>query len=233
MTAIEAYVLAKKIALGAVSGIKNITLSPTGQLVFVFNDGSSANWQIPLPQDGVDGLSITDVEINANKHLICTMSDGSTIDAGELPGGGGLVQVSNFSSLPTTGDKSTLYLTLDDDSLYYWNNSYKTISSSGGSAGDFASGSIEFDGIEQTFALPINNKNINVYVNGMFLTENEDYTLDKTVSPNTITFLETWDKTDLCTLIWVKGGSGGEDLPDISLATKEDILSLFQEGDNG
>lgn len=49
---------------------------------------------IPLPQDGI---SITKVEINKSNHLICFMSDGTTIDAGELPDNGGLVQVESFS----------------------------------------------------------------------------------------------------------------------------------------
>lgn len=156
--------------------------------MFVFNDGSSANWQIPLPQDG---LSITSVQIDENNHLICTMSDGSTIDAGELPAG------------------------------------------TGGS-GNMTTSSLEFDGITTTFNLPTTQQ-VNVYVNGMYLTEDEDYTIDKTVSPYTITFVETWEETDLCTLTWIAGtGSGGGSGEEINatLATKQDILNLFKEGDN-
>lgn len=37
--------------------------------------------------DGTDGVSITNVSIDASNHLICTLSNGTTIDAGEIPGG--------------------------------------------------------------------------------------------------------------------------------------------------
>lgn len=36
-------------------------------------------------KDGKNGVSITTVSINKNKHLICGMSDGNEIDAGEVP----------------------------------------------------------------------------------------------------------------------------------------------------
>lgn len=217
MTAIEAYILSKKIALGAVSGIQNITLSPTGQLIFQFKDGSSATWQIPLPQDGQDGLSITDVKIDDDNHLICTLSDGSTVDAGELPGGtgvgGGLIKVANFMQLQYPGDPNTLYMTLDTESVYYWdeiNNLYKPVVTNGVKDEDLTSvdlltSSIEFDGIETTFNLPVDNVKLNVYVNGMYLTEDIDYTIDRNVTPNTIIFNELWGKTDSCAITWVKG----------------------------
>ena len=38
--------------------------------------------------DGLDGISVTEVEINASNHLICTLSDGTIIDAGEIQGSG-------------------------------------------------------------------------------------------------------------------------------------------------
>lgn len=38
-------------------------------------------------KDGKNGVSITTVSINENKHLICGMSDGNEIDAGEVPAG--------------------------------------------------------------------------------------------------------------------------------------------------
>lgn len=234
MTGTVAYILAKKIALGAVSGIQNITLSPTGQLIFQFKDGSSATWQIPLPKDGKDGLSIVKVEIDANKHLICTMSDNSTIDAGELPGGtgGGLIQVSSLTALPAKGENNTLYLTLNDDTLYYWDGK-KYVEVAGGSAAnsiDFKTGAIDFDDVSYTFDLPIDNKTLNIYVNGMYLTEDIDYTIDRTVSPNTITFEELWETTDICTITWVNGkidNSGGGTVDNASFATKEDIDKLF------
>lgn len=188
-----------------------MTLSPTGQLIFVFNDGNTATWQIPLPKDGKDGVSVTNVEINDAKHLICTMSDNSTIDAGELPGGtgGGLVQVKNKTALPAAGADDTLYLTQDDDILYYWDDKdklYRPVTGGSGANGiDFKTSNIEFDGVETTFDLPIDDKKVSIFINGIYLTKDEDYTIDRTVTPNTVTFLETWEEEDLCTVVWVKG----------------------------
>lgn len=129
MTGTLAYILAKKIALGAVSGIQNITFNGN-QIIFHFNNGSTATMTVPVPKDGV---SIVKVEINKKKHLICTMSDGTELDAGEIPGGtgGGLIQANKKSDLPNLGKDDTIYLVLNEETLYYWNtkeNKYKAIS---------------------------------------------------------------------------------------------------------
>ena len=227
MTAIQAYILAKKIALGAVSGIQNLTFQGN-QIIFHFNDGSQATMVVPLPQDGI---SITKVEIDTNNHLICTMSDGSTQDAGEIPGGkgGGLVQVNNKIDLPAQGTDNTLYLTKNDGTLYYWDGTkYKSISSSGGGEIDIKTSlDITFDGIETTFNLPIDDKQVMVYLNGIYLTEDEDYSIDRTVTPNTITFIEAWEESDICTIVWITGGVSGGGAADASLAKESDIDKLF------
>lgn len=57
-------------------------------------------------QDGADGISITNVSIDASKHLICTLSDGNTIDAGEIPTIIHYVQVSNASGTLTDAQYS-------------------------------------------------------------------------------------------------------------------------------
>lgn len=237
MTGTVAYILARKIALGAVSGIKNLSFSGN-TIIFNFNDGTSASMVVPLPKDGKDGVSVTNVEINDAKHLICTMSDSSTIDAGEIPGGtgGGLIQVKNKAALPTAGVDNTLYLTKDDDILYYWDDKdklYRPVTGGSGANGiDFKTSNIEFDSIETTFNLPIDDKKVSVFINGMYLTENEDYTIDRTVTPNTITFSETWEEEDLCTVVWVHGnidsGDGNKTVyyRDFSTTTRKQ-LELF------
>lgn len=78
---IVTYALCKKIAASAVSGIKNLTVSGT-TLTIETNDGQTIDIVFPTPADGV---SIVDAEIDNNKHLICELSDGSIIDAGEVP----------------------------------------------------------------------------------------------------------------------------------------------------
>lgn len=88
--------------------------------------------------DGKDGISVVDIKINEDNHLICTLSDNSEIDAGELPiststtTSEGLIQVATFDELPTEGKTNVLYLTLDTETIYYFNGTeYKVAVASG------------------------------------------------------------------------------------------------------
>ena len=72
------YALCKKIASGAVSGVDSMSVS--GQtLTIACKDGTVLTMTFPTPADGV---SITGVEIDSNNHLVVTLSDSNTIDAG-------------------------------------------------------------------------------------------------------------------------------------------------------
>lgn len=107
---IVTYALCKKLAAGAVSGISDLTVSGT-DLIITTNDGNEITMSFPVPADGV---SVIGVEIDANNHLICTMSDGSTIDAGKIVGGsssGGNVDVN--LDYATTEDVDGLFEDLD------------------------------------------------------------------------------------------------------------------------
>lgn len=78
---IISYVLSKRIAEGAVSGVREMSVD--GQTLNIeCNDGTHLEMNFPTP---ADGASIVDVDITAQKHLICTLSNGNTIDAGEVP----------------------------------------------------------------------------------------------------------------------------------------------------
>lgn len=78
---IISYVLSKRIAEGAVSGVAEMTVD--GQTLNIeCTDGTHLEMDFPTP---ADGASITDVEIISNGHLICTLSNGNTIDAGKVP----------------------------------------------------------------------------------------------------------------------------------------------------
>lgn len=81
MNSNQAFALAKKIAEGAVSGVDSMSVDAQ-TLNIECNDGTHLEMDFPTPEDGV---SIVDVTINNKSHLICTMSDGTTIDAGEVP----------------------------------------------------------------------------------------------------------------------------------------------------
>ena len=71
----DAYVLLLKKIKGTLSGVSSVTVNGT-TLDFVFTDGTSQSMTFPTPKDG---LSITDVDVNADNTLTCTLSDGSTV----------------------------------------------------------------------------------------------------------------------------------------------------------
>lgn len=75
------YALLNKKIKGLTSGVKSASVQGHS-IIFELNDGSTQTMTFDQP---ADGISITDVDINADKHLICTMSDGTAIDAGEIP----------------------------------------------------------------------------------------------------------------------------------------------------
>lgn len=130
------------------------------------------------------------------------------------------------------GKDNIIYLVLENQTLYYWDNDYKPLITNNNDEADFKTARIEFDGSEIIFDLPIDDKTLNVYVNGIYLTEDEDYTIDRNISPNQINFVDTWDETDICTITWIEGtvfSGGGSSNSNLGLATKEDIDKMFSE----
>lgn len=79
---IVTYALCKKIAAGAVSGVQSMSVVDQ-TLIIECVDGTHLEMNFPTP------ISIVDADIDSNGHLILYMSDGSEIDAGLIPGGGG------------------------------------------------------------------------------------------------------------------------------------------------
>ena len=69
------YALLNKKIRGLVSGVQSASVSGT-TITFTMNDGSKQSITFPVPKDG---LSITDVDVNADNTLTCTLSDGSTV----------------------------------------------------------------------------------------------------------------------------------------------------------
>lgn len=73
--------LANKFATQVAAGFSKVEVDGMN-INFTLNDGTKTTLTVPEPDAGV---SVVNLEINNNKHLICTMSDDSTIDAGEVP----------------------------------------------------------------------------------------------------------------------------------------------------
>lgn len=94
-------------------GIASVEVEGT-KIIFTFEDDTTAEMTFPTPadgEDGEDGVSIVDVDINASKHLIITLSDGNTVDAGALP----------------TPDMSDYYTKTETDNKFNPKTNFKTI----------------------------------------------------------------------------------------------------------
>lgn len=63
----------------------------------------------PKGNDGADGVSIVKVEVDNRRHLLCTLSNGEVLDAGEVPAPEGTFDVQIVNSLPESGSISTMY----------------------------------------------------------------------------------------------------------------------------
>ena len=73
--------LAKKFATKVAAGFSSVEVDGL-DIIFTLNDGSQVTLTVPEPADGV---SVVDMNIDDDGSLICTMSDGTTIDAGGVP----------------------------------------------------------------------------------------------------------------------------------------------------
>ena len=84
------------------NGIVSITKTSSEGLVdtytILFDDGSSTTYEITNGKDGTngtdgapgaDGISVSNLSINASNHLIITLSNGTTVDAGIVPSSNG------------------------------------------------------------------------------------------------------------------------------------------------
>ena len=75
------YALSKKIAAHALSGVQSMSVS--GQILTInTKDGGVLTMTIPTPKDGV---SVTDIDVNANNQIVFTMSDGTEFISGKIP----------------------------------------------------------------------------------------------------------------------------------------------------
>ena len=75
------YALSKKIAAHAVSGVQSMSIN--GQtLIINTKDSGVLAMTFPTPKDGV---SVTDIDVNANKQIVFTMSDGTEFISGKIP----------------------------------------------------------------------------------------------------------------------------------------------------
>ena len=108
------------------SDIENLpTNVAPGSTCFVINNSkkymlnNELEWKITSSDSGggTAGVSVVNVSIDDDGHLICDMSDGTKIDAGKIPSAG---FYADKESLPPIGDSSTLYIA--GSSILKWND---------------------------------------------------------------------------------------------------------------
>ena len=75
------YALLSKRIKSIISGVSNVEVNGTN-LIFEFLDGTSATMKFPTPKDGI---SVIDIDVNANNQIVFTMSDGSEFISGKIP----------------------------------------------------------------------------------------------------------------------------------------------------
>lgn len=137
MTALEAYALAKKIAISAVSGIKSLSVSGT-TLIIETNDGNTINMVFPTP---ADGRGITKTEIDSNNHLIITYDDGAVQDAGPIPE----AEDGDYYVIDTLAERPAIlgsnirrtYYCIENQKQYLWDGAQWSIINSGGGTNDY------------------------------------------------------------------------------------------------
>lgn len=78
---VVSYALSKKVAASAVSGVKSMSVS--GQTLTInTKDSGVLTMTFPVPKNGV---SVTDIDVDAKNQIVFTMSDGTKITSGVIP----------------------------------------------------------------------------------------------------------------------------------------------------
>lgn len=126
------YALLNKKIKGLTSGIQSAVVQGT-TIVFTMNDGSQSTMTFPTPadgkdgtdgkdgldgangKDGADGISIVDVDINDDNELICTMSNGTTVNAGKFPDSGTEISLEDFNKLTEDEQKGRTWYVYNDN----------------------------------------------------------------------------------------------------------------------
>lgn len=80
MDVVTYALLSKKIS-GLTSGVQSAVVNGT-TITFTMHDGSKQEMTFDEPEDGI---SVTGMSIDENNCLVCELSDGSSINAGEIP----------------------------------------------------------------------------------------------------------------------------------------------------
>ena len=160
------YALSKKIAAHALSGVQSMSVS--GQTLTInTKDSGVLTITFPTPKDGI---SVTDIDVNANNQIVFTMSDGSEIISGKIPTVKG---DPGFSpTITENADNTDKIYKLDittADSTFTTPN-LKGTGGTGGSGEENIIDSISVNGVNVT---PDENKNVDITVPNIYVGDTE------------------------------------------------------------
>ena len=116
-TDITSMILSKGYTNQIALGIGNMRVEGTTVYFTIAETGEEVSVTLPTPSPGKDGISIVNVDVNKNNHIICTMSDGTTINAGEITIDSSKLKLDNY------------YTKTDSDELYIHKNDMEIVSS--------------------------------------------------------------------------------------------------------
>ena len=165
---IISYALSKKIAEHAVSGVQSMSVE--GQnLIINTKDSGVLTMTFPTPKDGV---SVTDIDVNANNQIVFTMSDGSEIISGKIPTVKGDKGDPGFSpTITENADNTDKIYKLDittADSTFTTPNLKGA--GTGGSGEENIIDSISVNGVN---VAPDENKNVDITVPNIYVGDTE------------------------------------------------------------
>ena len=176
------YALSKKIAAHALSGVQSMSIN--GQtLIINTKDGGVLTMTFPIPKDGV---SVTDIDVNANNQIIFTMSDGSEFISGKIPTVKG---EPGFSpTITENADNTDKIYKLDittADSTFTTPN-LKGADGQGGSGGSGEENIIDSISVNGVNVTPDENKNVDITVPNIYVGDTEpiDDNIEVWFNPN-------------------------------------------------
>ena len=152
---IVSYALNKKIAEHAVSGVQSMSVE--GQnLIINTKDSGVLTMTFPTPKDGV---SVTDIDVNANNQIVFTMSDGTEFISGKIPTVKG---DAGFSPTITenVGNTDKIYK-LDITTV---DSTFTTPNLKGGAGGSGEENKIDSISVNGINIAPDENKNVDITV---------------------------------------------------------------------
>ena len=182
---ITTYALSKKIAAHAVSGVQSMSVS--GQTLTInTKDSGVLTMTFPTPKDGV---SVTDIDVNANNQIVFTMSDGSEVISGKIPTVKGDKGDPGFSpTITENADNTDKIYKLDittADSTFTTPN-LKGADGQGGTGGSGEENTIDSISVNGVNVVPDENKNVDITVPNIYVGDTEpiDDNMEVWFNPN-------------------------------------------------